>query len=195
MVYPQLMDIRCQTTQIAMSFAQSENILVSAAWCPDYLLLQWYLIRELWHSETHSYIKNQTITNIDSFYHFNSFSLYYIAVVSLNIFASMYTVLADGDWRWMSCQVACLQFFKFVLLCMKGTCACSCSQGISAHTEDLLRNMDCITEAQSKGLVVFCWGDDNNEHENRKLLREKGIDGLIYDRFYDFFFLCSCVII
>ncbi|XP_017311667.1 glycerophosphocholine phosphodiesterase GPCPD1 isoform X1 [Ictalurus punctatus] len=81
MVYPQLMDIRCQTTQIAMSFAQSENIL-----------------------------------------------------------------------------------------------------GISAHTEDLLRNMDCITEAQSKGLVVFCWGDDNNEHENRKLLREKGIDGLIYDR-------------
>lgn len=31
-IYPQLMDIRCQTTQIAMSVAQSENILVSAAW-------------------------------------------------------------------------------------------------------------------------------------------------------------------
>lgn len=27
--YPELMDIRCQTTQIAVSFAQSENILVS----------------------------------------------------------------------------------------------------------------------------------------------------------------------
>lgn len=27
--YPELMDIRCQTTQIAISFAQSENILVS----------------------------------------------------------------------------------------------------------------------------------------------------------------------
>lgn len=27
--YPELMDIRCRTTQIAMSFAQSENILVS----------------------------------------------------------------------------------------------------------------------------------------------------------------------
>lgn len=27
-MYPQLMDIRCQTTQIAISFAQSENILV-----------------------------------------------------------------------------------------------------------------------------------------------------------------------
>ncbi|XP_053344755.1 glycerophosphocholine phosphodiesterase GPCPD1 isoform X1 [Clarias gariepinus] len=83
-VYPQLMDIRCQSTHIAMSFAQSENIL-----------------------------------------------------------------------------------------------------GISAHTEELLRNMDCITEAQSKGLVVFCWGDDNNNHDNRIMLREKGIDGLIYDRICD----------
>lgn len=31
-VYPELMDIRCQTTQIAMSFAQSEDILVSGGW-------------------------------------------------------------------------------------------------------------------------------------------------------------------
>uniref|UniRef100_A0AAY4AYS9 Glycerophosphocholine phosphodiesterase GPCPD1 n=1 Tax=Denticeps clupeoides TaxID=299321 RepID=A0AAY4AYS9_9TELE len=84
-IYPQLMDIRCQTTQIAMSFAQSENIL-----------------------------------------------------------------------------------------------------GISAHTEDLLKNMDCIREAQDKGLVVFCWGDDNNDHENRRKLREHGIDGLIYDRYSTF---------
>uniref|UniRef100_A0AAR2IT30 GP-PDE domain-containing protein n=1 Tax=Pygocentrus nattereri TaxID=42514 RepID=A0AAR2IT30_PYGNA len=81
-IYPQLMDIRCQTTQIAMSFAQSEDIL-----------------------------------------------------------------------------------------------------GISAHAEDLLRNMDSITVAQSKGLVVFCWGDDNNDHENRRRLREQGINGLIYDRY------------
>uniref|UniRef100_A0A3B4CMH9 Glycerophosphocholine phosphodiesterase 1 n=1 Tax=Pygocentrus nattereri TaxID=42514 RepID=A0A3B4CMH9_PYGNA len=83
-IYPQLMDIRCQTTQIAMSFAQSEDIL-----------------------------------------------------------------------------------------------------GISAHAEDLLRNMDSITVAQSKGLVVFCWGDDNNDHENRRRLREQGINGLIYDRICD----------
>uniref|UniRef100_A0A6Q2YJD7 Glycerophosphocholine phosphodiesterase 1 n=1 Tax=Esox lucius TaxID=8010 RepID=A0A6Q2YJD7_ESOLU len=81
-VYPELMDIRCQTTQIAMSFAQSENIL-----------------------------------------------------------------------------------------------------GISAHTEELLQNLQHIREAQSKGLVVFCWGDLNNDHDNRTKLREQGIDGLIYDRF------------
>ncbi|XP_019911926.2 glycerophosphocholine phosphodiesterase GPCPD1 isoform X3 [Esox lucius] len=80
-VYPELMDIRCQTTQIAMSFAQSENIL-----------------------------------------------------------------------------------------------------GISAHTEELLQNLQHIREAQSKGLVVFCWGDLNNDHDNRTKLREQGIDGLIYDR-------------
>ncbi|XP_056150004.1 glycerophosphocholine phosphodiesterase GPCPD1 [Lampris incognitus] len=80
-IYPELMDIRCQTTQIAMSFAQSENIL-----------------------------------------------------------------------------------------------------GISAHTEELLKNLGYIREAQSKGLVVFCWGDDNNDHETRRKLREQGIDGLIYDR-------------
>uniref|UniRef100_A0A672HMA4 Glycerophosphocholine phosphodiesterase 1 n=1 Tax=Salarias fasciatus TaxID=181472 RepID=A0A672HMA4_SALFA len=79
--YPELMDIRCQTTQIAISFAQSENIL-----------------------------------------------------------------------------------------------------GISAHTEELLNHLNYIGDAQAKGLVVFSWGDDNNEHENRKKLREQGIDGLIYDR-------------
>uniref|UniRef100_A0A672S312 Glycerophosphocholine phosphodiesterase GPCPD1-like n=1 Tax=Sinocyclocheilus grahami TaxID=75366 RepID=A0A672S312_SINGR len=83
-LYPELMDIRCQSTKIAMSFAQSENIL-----------------------------------------------------------------------------------------------------GISAHTDELLRNMEFIREAQSKGLVVFCWGDYNNDHENRMKLREQGIDGLIYDRICD----------
>uniref|UniRef100_A0A3B3RHK6 Glycerophosphocholine phosphodiesterase GPCPD1 n=1 Tax=Paramormyrops kingsleyae TaxID=1676925 RepID=A0A3B3RHK6_9TELE len=57
--------------------------------------------------------------------------------------------------------------------------------GISAHTEDLLRNMDLIRDAQSKGLVIFCWGDDNNDHENRRKLREHGIDGLIYDRIFE----------
>ncbi|XP_071334869.1 glycerophosphocholine phosphodiesterase GPCPD1 [Trachinotus anak] len=78
--YPELMDIRCQTTQIAISFAQSENIL-----------------------------------------------------------------------------------------------------GISAHTEELLKYLTYIGDAQSKGLVVFSWGDDNNDHETRRKLREQGIDGLIYD--------------
>lgn len=78
--YPEMMDIRCQTTQIAISFAQSENIL-----------------------------------------------------------------------------------------------------GISAHTEELLKNLNYIRDAKAKGLVVFSWGEDNNDHETRRMLREQGIDGLIYD--------------
>ncbi|XP_068565099.1 glycerophosphocholine phosphodiesterase GPCPD1 [Cebidichthys violaceus] len=53
--------------------------------------------------------------------------------------------------------------------------------GISGHTEELLKNLSYIGDAQSKGLVVFSWGDDNNEHDNRRKLREQGIDGLIYD--------------
>ncbi|XP_006626000.2 glycerophosphocholine phosphodiesterase GPCPD1 isoform X1 [Lepisosteus oculatus] len=57
--------------------------------------------------------------------------------------------------------------------------------GISANIEDLLKNMDYIKEAQSKGLVVFCWGDDTNNHENRRKLREHGIDGIIYDKIGD----------
>uniref|UniRef100_A0A8C4SZF6 Glycerophosphocholine phosphodiesterase 1 n=1 Tax=Erpetoichthys calabaricus TaxID=27687 RepID=A0A8C4SZF6_ERPCA len=57
--------------------------------------------------------------------------------------------------------------------------------GISVHTEDLLRNLSRIKEIKSKGLVVFCWGDDTNDHENRRKLRESGIDGLIYDRICD----------
>lgn len=79
-MYPEMMDIRCQTTQFAISFAQSENIL-----------------------------------------------------------------------------------------------------GISAHTEELLKNLFLVGDAQSKGLVVFSWGEDNNSRETRRTLRALGIDGLIYD--------------
>ncbi|KAM9316799.1 glycerophosphocholine phosphodiesterase GPCPD1-like [Gastrophryne carolinensis] len=57
--------------------------------------------------------------------------------------------------------------------------------GINVHTEDLLKNPHYIRDAKSKGLVVFCWGDDTNDPENRKQMREYGIDGLIYDRIYD----------
>uniref|UniRef100_A0A8C8S2J7 Glycerophosphocholine phosphodiesterase GPCPD1 n=1 Tax=Pelusios castaneus TaxID=367368 RepID=A0A8C8S2J7_9SAUR len=57
--------------------------------------------------------------------------------------------------------------------------------GINVHTEDLLRNPSYIQEAKSKGLIIFCWGDDTNDPENRKKLREYGVNGLIYDRIYD----------
>ncbi|XP_063008450.1 glycerophosphocholine phosphodiesterase GPCPD1 isoform X3 [Melospiza melodia melodia] len=54
--------------------------------------------------------------------------------------------------------------------------------GISVHSEDLLRNPSFIKRAISKGLVIFTWGDDTNDPDNRKKLREYGVHGLIYDR-------------
>uniref|UniRef100_A0A0F7Z1M7 Glycerophosphocholine phosphodiesterase GPCPD1 n=1 Tax=Micrurus fulvius TaxID=8637 RepID=A0A0F7Z1M7_MICFL len=57
--------------------------------------------------------------------------------------------------------------------------------GINAHTEELLKTPSFIDHAISKGLVVFCWGDETNEPENRKKLREYGVHGLVYDRIYD----------
>ncbi|XP_072437544.1 glycerophosphocholine phosphodiesterase GPCPD1 isoform X1 [Chiloscyllium punctatum] len=58
--------------------------------------------------------------------------------------------------------------------------------GINVHTEDLLRNLDYIQQAKSRDLVIFCWGDDTNESENRRILKTSGIDGLIYDKICDF---------
>ncbi|XP_032882108.1 glycerophosphocholine phosphodiesterase GPCPD1 isoform X1 [Amblyraja radiata] len=58
--------------------------------------------------------------------------------------------------------------------------------GVNVHTEDLLRNPDYVQQAKSKDLVIFCWGNDTNESENRRILKQKGIDGLIYDRICDF---------
>ncbi|NWW02394.1 GPCP1 phosphodiesterase, partial [Oreocharis arfaki] len=57
--------------------------------------------------------------------------------------------------------------------------------GINVHSEDLLRNPAFIERAISKGLVIFSWGDDANDPDNRKKLREYGVHGLIYDRIYD----------
>lgn len=52
------------------------------------------------------------------------------------------------------------------------------------HSEDLLRNPSYIKRAISKGLVIFSWGDDANDPDNRKKLREYGVHGLIYDRYH-----------
>lgn len=36
--------------------------------------------------------------------------------------------------------------------------------------------------AKSHGLVVFCWGDDNNNPETIKYLKELGLHAVIYDK-------------
>lgn len=32
------------------------------------------------------------------------------------------------------------------------------------------------------GLVIFCWGDDNNDEDNLRFLKELGVHALIYDK-------------
>lgn len=54
--------------------------------------------------------------------------------------------------------------------------------GIVAHTEDLLRDTSQINLAKDQGLVVFCWGDDNNCKDTIKQLKGLGIHAIIYDK-------------
>ncbi|XP_064548825.1 glycerophosphocholine phosphodiesterase GPCPD1 [Drosophila montana] len=54
--------------------------------------------------------------------------------------------------------------------------------GIVAHTEDLLRDPSQVNLAKERGLVLFCWGDDNNSKDTIKLLKELGLHAIIYDK-------------
>lgn len=39
-----------------------------------------------------------------------------------------------------------------------------------------------INLAKEQGLVIFCWGDDNNCKDTIKYLKDLGIHGVIYDK-------------
>ncbi|XP_041986011.1 glycerophosphocholine phosphodiesterase GPCPD1 isoform X2 [Aricia agestis] len=54
--------------------------------------------------------------------------------------------------------------------------------GIVVHTEDLLRDPTQVKLATDAGLVIFCWGDDNNDKNTIKKLKELGLHAVIYDK-------------
>lgn len=54
--------------------------------------------------------------------------------------------------------------------------------GIVAHTEDLLRDISQVNLAKDNGLILFCWGDDNNCKDTIKFLKDKGLHAIIYDK-------------
>lgn len=54
--------------------------------------------------------------------------------------------------------------------------------GIVAHTLDLLRDTNQLNLAHDLGLIVFCWGDENNCKETIKFLKGLNIHGVIYDK-------------
>ncbi|KAJ0181759.1 hypothetical protein K1T71_002481 [Dendrolimus kikuchii] len=54
--------------------------------------------------------------------------------------------------------------------------------GIVVHTEDLLRDPTQVKLATDAGLVIFCWGDDNNDRNTIMKLKEMGLHAVIYDK-------------
>ncbi|XP_063223279.1 glycerophosphocholine phosphodiesterase GPCPD1 isoform X2 [Bacillus rossius redtenbacheri] len=58
--------------------------------------------------------------------------------------------------------------------------------GINVHTEDLLRDPSQVRQVREAGLVIFCWGDDNNNVETIQHLKSLGLHGIIYDKIDQF---------
>ncbi|XP_061183603.1 glycerophosphocholine phosphodiesterase GPCPD1-like [Saccostrea echinata] len=58
--------------------------------------------------------------------------------------------------------------------------------GIDVLTSTLFQNMDKIENVKKAKLVLFCWGEDNNDSNAINTLKQNGVDGIIYDRI-DFF--------
>ncbi|KAK7872401.1 hypothetical protein R5R35_007014 [Gryllus longicercus] len=58
----------------------------------------------------------------------------------------------------------------------------ACILGINVHTEDVLRDSTQVKLALDSGLIVFCWGDDNNCSSTIKHLKNLGLHGIIYDK-------------
>uniref|UniRef100_T1J784 GP-PDE domain-containing protein n=1 Tax=Strigamia maritima TaxID=126957 RepID=T1J784_STRMM len=54
--------------------------------------------------------------------------------------------------------------------------------GIDVHTEEILKDHGLVCMVKECDLVMFCWGDDNNDPEVMTLLRTLGLDGIIFDR-------------
>lgn len=49
-------------------------------------------------------------------------------------------------------------------------------------SELLLKDTSLIDYVKSNGLVLFTWGEDNNNSETIDRLKSLGLDAIIYDR-------------
>jgi len=54
--------------------------------------------------------------------------------------------------------------------------------GIDVHTEDILEDNSVVQLCKDANLIMFCWGDDNNDKNVIKILKSLGLHGIIYDR-------------
>lgn len=55
-------------------------------------------------------------------------------------------------------------------------------QGIDVLTDILIKQPEMIQSVKQSGLVVFCWGEENNNTETINTLKQSGIDAIIYDK-------------
>ncbi|KAG7208839.1 hypothetical protein KM043_015026 [Ampulex compressa] len=54
--------------------------------------------------------------------------------------------------------------------------------GINVHTEDILRDPTQVKLVKDVGLIIFCWGDDNNDKDTILHLKKLGLHAVIYDK-------------
>ncbi|XP_014608826.1 PREDICTED: glycerophosphocholine phosphodiesterase GPCPD1-like isoform X2 [Polistes canadensis] len=54
--------------------------------------------------------------------------------------------------------------------------------GINVHTEDILRDPSQVKLVKDAGLIIFCWGDDNNDTDTIRHLKKLGLHAVIYDK-------------
>ncbi|XP_076654229.1 glycerophosphocholine phosphodiesterase GPCPD1 isoform X2 [Halictus rubicundus] len=54
--------------------------------------------------------------------------------------------------------------------------------GINVHTEDILRDPSQVKFVKDAGLIIFCWGDDNNDKATIQHLKKLGLHAVIYDK-------------
>ena len=55
-------------------------------------------------------------------------------------------------------------------------------QGVAAYSPELLRHVEMIAWAKKFGLVIFTWGEMNNDEETIDKLKSLGVDAVIFDR-------------
>ncbi|XP_020292352.1 glycerophosphocholine phosphodiesterase GPCPD1 isoform X1 [Pseudomyrmex gracilis] len=54
--------------------------------------------------------------------------------------------------------------------------------GINVHSEDILRDPSQVKLVRDAGLIIFCWGDDNNDKATIQHLKQLGLHAVIYDK-------------
>jgi glycerophosphoryl diester phosphodiesterase len=58
--------------------------------------------------------------------------------------------------------------------------------GVDLHSRELLQDLGVVRLAKKAGLAVYCWGVENNDRENMRVLEGAGVDAIILDRCNEF---------